>query len=93
MGDDPTLTPAFAVGDRVVMLRHADWKNDALATVKSPGRPRRSSAGTLYIDYWVESDELQADLTDEMHGDLDRRYRASTAAEQFLRRTDETVTD
>jgi hypothetical protein len=78
----------FAVGDRVVMIRHADWKSDAVGTISGGPRERTNAQGTNYLDYWIEFDEPQRDLTDEINGDLDRTYQASTVAEEFLRLID-----
>jgi hypothetical protein len=74
----------FNMGDRVLMLKHADWKEDAAGTVRSSGRIRRNSFGEQYVDHWIEFDAPQADLTDEIHGNFDRRYASSTVAQQFL---------
>ena len=81
------MKPAFQVGDRVLMFCHADWKVDCTGTVTSPGRIRKGIRGE-YIDYSVQFDEPQADLTDEMHGDLARRYSGSTVAEEYLQPLD-----
>ncbi|MEO1529088.1 MAG: hypothetical protein AAFX06_27020 [Planctomycetota bacterium] len=67
------------------MIRHADWKASATARVMTAGRQRRNSFGQLYVEYFIDFDEPQADLTDEMHGDLDRRYTGTTVDQQFLR--------
>jgi hypothetical protein len=74
----------FKIGDRVVMRRNADWKNDIIGTVESAGRIRKNSFGEEYIDYFIKFDVEQADLTDEMHGDFDRRYWGSTCPEQYM---------
>jgi hypothetical protein len=42
------------------------------------------------MDYYIEFDDPQADFTDEMYGDYHRRYRGTTASEQFLRQVDVT---
>ena len=81
------MKPAFQVGDRVLMLRHADWKADCTGTVTSPGRIRKGIRGE-YMDYFIQFDEPQADLMDEMNGDFSRRYSGSTVAEEFLQPLD-----
>jgi hypothetical protein len=73
----------FKPGDRVLVVKHADWKCDLLGTVLGCGRIRRGAHGE-YMDYYVQFDEPQRDLTDEMHGH-DRTYQGSTVAEKFLR--------
>jgi hypothetical protein len=77
--------PMFTIGDRVEMVRHADWKTSATARVMSAGRQRKNSFGRLYVQYSIDFDEPQADLTDEMHGDFERRYTGTTVDQQFLR--------
>ncbi len=61
------------------MLRHADWKADAYATVAAGPRKRNGR-----IEYVIDFDEPQADLTDEMNGQTDRTYKATTVLAEFL---------
>jgi hypothetical protein len=74
----------YKVGDRVLIKQHSDWKNDIVGTISRDGHIRKNSFGGTYIDYFVTFDIEQADLTDELHGDFDRRYWGSTCAEQYL---------
>jgi hypothetical protein len=74
----------FKPGDRVLMVQHADWKNDAVGTIISEGRVRTLYDGSTDFCYWIEFDEPQRDLTDEMHGQ-DRTYDSSTVLERYLR--------
>jgi hypothetical protein len=74
----------FRPEDRVLMLRHADWKGDAAGTIISAGRLRALYDGSTDYQYWIEFDEPQRDYTDELHG-MDRTYPSSTVLEQFLR--------
>jgi len=74
----------FKRGDRVLMARHADWKNDAVGTIISNGRLRTLYDGSTDYQHWIEFDEPQRDYTDEMHGD-NRTYDSSTVLERFLR--------
>jgi hypothetical protein len=75
-------------GVRVLMVRHADWKSDAIGTIVGVPRQRMNSHGDWYDDYIVKFDEPQKDFTDEMNGDHDRSYTSSTVAAQFLRTLD-----
>lgn len=75
----------FKPGDRVSMLKHADWKTDAVGTVVSPGRLRTLHDGSLDHWYWVGFDEPQQDYTDEIYGDPERSYRSASVLERFLR--------
>ncbi len=72
-------------GDRVLMVRHADWKADAVGTIVGGPRQRKNSNGDSYDDYIVNFDEPQKDFTDEMNGDHDRSYTSSTVDVRFLR--------
>jgi hypothetical protein len=74
------------VGNRVILLRHADWKSATLATVKSPCQQKQNTAGESYRDDYIEFDDPQANRTNETHGEPDSRYRGTTVFEQFLRR-------
>lgn len=82
------LRPKFEPGDRVLMLRHADWKAPAVATVTREGRPRHRPDGTPFLEYIITFDQLQADLTDEAAG-LDNLYEQTTVMEEFLRPLDD----
>jgi len=62
----------LGIGDRVLMVRHADWKADAIGTIAGGPRQRKNSRGEWYDDYIVKFDEPQKDTTDEIRGDLDR---------------------
>ncbi|HRA88727.1 MAG TPA: hypothetical protein PK992_11670 [Planctomycetaceae bacterium] len=61
------------------MLRHADWKADACATVCVGPRERNGR-----IEYVIDFDEPQADFTDEMNGLTDRTYKSTTVLAEFL---------
>jgi hypothetical protein len=74
----------FKPGDRVLMLKHSDWKADAIGTVASLGKLRLLHDGSTACWYWIVFDEPQRDYTDEIHGD-DRTYKSSTVLERFLR--------
>ena len=78
----------FAIGTRVAMIRHADWTSDAVGTIVGYPRERVNSWGKAYVDYLIEFDEPQSDLTDAMNGQPDRRYKLSTVAEEYLRPMD-----
>jgi hypothetical protein len=69
------------------MVKHADWKADATGTISSPPRVRPASPeqGTWY---WVRFEEPQGDLTDELRGDIERRYASATVNERYLRPLD-----
>jgi hypothetical protein len=66
------------------MVKHADWKSDAIGTIKSDGRSRVLYDGQTDYEYWIDFDLPQRDYTDEMLG-ADREYYASTVLEKFLR--------
>jgi hypothetical protein len=54
----------FKRGDRVLMLRHADWKNEATGTITSVRTvPVAMPDGSSDEWYWIEFDELQRDFT------------------------------
>ena len=75
----------FKYVDRVRMLKHADWKNDAVGTVISiRTRPATLYDGSTDVWYWIEFDELQRDYTDELNG-TDLAYKKSTVLGRFLR--------
>lgn len=75
----------FQYGDRVRMIRHGDWKNDAFGMVVSARtHPTTLPDGSTDVWYWIEFDEPQRDETDELNGrNLD--YRESTVLGRFLR--------
>ena len=67
----------FKYGDRVRMLKHADWKNEAVGTIISI----RTRPATLYdgsTDVWYNHQVRrgQRDYTDEMNG-MDLQYKGS----------------
>jgi hypothetical protein len=79
----------FKHGDRVRMVKHADWKNDAVGTIISVRtRPATLYDGSTDVWYSIEFDELQRDYTDEMNG-KDLHYKSSTVLGRFLRPLDE----
>lgn len=73
------VTMTFSIGEHVVMLRHADWKADACATIAAGPRERNGR-----IEYVIDFDEPQADFTDEMNGLTDRTYKSTTVLAEFL---------
>jgi hypothetical protein len=78
----------FKPGDRVLMVKHADWKGDATGTVTSPARrPITLADGTSDPYYWVAFDEPQRDSTNELNG-VDRTYDSATILARFLQRLD-----
>jgi hypothetical protein len=77
----------FKPGDRVLMVKHADWKADAVGIVFGRPRPVTLPDGSTDYSYWVEFDEPQRDYTDEMHG-KDLVYHSSTVLGRFLRPLD-----
>ncbi len=79
----------FSIGDRVLMLRHADWKSDAVGTISAGPHERVNSQGETYFDYWIDFDEPQSDFTDEMNGARDRTYKSSTVAAAYIRPLDQ----
>lgn len=66
------------------MLRHADWKADAVGTISAGPFERVGSKGP-YLDYWIVFDEPQGDLTDEMNGEWGRTYHSSTVDAVYIR--------
>jgi hypothetical protein len=75
----------FKYGDRVRMLRHADWKNDAVGTIISiRTRPATLYDGSTDVWYIIKFDEAQRDYTDEMNG-MDLQYKESSVLGRFLR--------
>lgn len=66
------------------MLRHADWKSDAVGTISAGPRERVNSRGETYLDYWIDFDEPQRDTTNEMNGDHERSYKSSTVAADYI---------
>ena len=61
------------------MLRHADWKADACATVSAGPRERNGR-----LEYVIDFDAPQADFTDEMNGLTDRTYKSTTVLAEYL---------
>jgi hypothetical protein len=79
----------FKYGDRVLMVKHADWKNDAVGTIISiRTRPASLYDGSTDVWYSIEFDEPQRDYSDEMNG-KDLQYKSSTVLGRFLRPLDE----
>lgn len=72
----------FEVGDRVRMVKHADWKAAATGTIVGPGRVREGQPDLVW--YAVQFDEPQRDLTDERLGDASRSYTSATVTEPYL---------
>ena len=76
----------FRRGDRVLMVKHADWKNDAMGTIISlRARPCRLHDGSADVWYIIEFDELQRDFTDEANG-MNLAYKNSMVLGRFLRK-------
>ena len=73
----------FKGGDRVRMLKHGDWKNDATGTIVGDGRVRTFQSGAQTRIYWIKFDEAQRDYTDERNN-MDFEYDQSNVCEQFL---------
>ena len=81
----------FQRGDRVRMLKHADWKNEAVGTVISLyARPVTLHDGSPDLLYAIEFDEPQRDFTDELNG-MDLQYKSSDVLGRFLRPIGEAV--
>jgi hypothetical protein len=79
----------FKYGDRVRMLKHADWKNDAIGTIISiRTRTTPLHDGSTDLRYIIQFDELQRDYTDEMNG-MDLQYKESSVLGRFLRPLEE----
>lgn len=78
-----TPMPKFKPGDRVWMLKHADWNTPAAAAITREGRPYTRSDGYEFIEYVIEFDRPQTDLTDEADGEP-IPYSDSTCMEEFL---------
>jgi hypothetical protein len=75
----------FRRGDRVRMLKHADWKNEAVGTIISiHARPVVLHDGLPDLLYWIEFDQPKRDFTDESNG-MDLQYKSSTILGRFLR--------
>jgi hypothetical protein len=75
----------FKRGDRVLMLKHADWKNEATGTIVSVRTvPVTLADGSSDEWYWIEFDELQRDFTDELSG-MNLVYKESTVLGRHLR--------
>ncbi len=82
------LAPKLRVGERVLMLKHADWKADCRGMIVREGRPRIIGDGSTRIEYVFRFDEPQTDLTDEAAG-LHIQYEATTVLEEYLRCLDD----
>jgi hypothetical protein len=83
------LKPSYKPGDRVVMLKHSDWKADARATIVSRGRPRTVYDGTIHMEYFSKFEEHQTDLTDESAGHF-IEYEGTSVLEEYIRLLDAT---
>lgn len=73
--------PRFEPGDRVLMLKHGDWMQDASGTISCAGFVRYAARG---VEYVIVFDHPQSDLTDELNGDHLRTYSSSTVQERYL---------
>ena len=74
------------------MIKHADWKVDAVGTIVSTHPSKRSLPdNSIELDYWIEFDSAQYDLTDEMNGEKDRSYKSTTVLERYLEALDDNV--
>jgi hypothetical protein len=81
----------FKRGDRVRMLKHADWKDEAVGTIISLySRPVTLHDGSPDLLYAIEFDEPQRDFTDEMNG-MGLQYKSSDVLGRFLRPFGEAV--
>lgn len=73
----------------VFVLKHADWRNEAIGTINSlRARSVTLHDGSPDLLYWIEFDEPQRDYTDEMNG-MDLEYKSSQVLGRFLRPLDE----
>lgn len=82
----------FVKGDRVRMIQHADWKVDAVGTIVSTHPSRRTLPDrSTELDYWIEFNSPQYDLTDEINGQTDRSYKSTTVLERYLVALDDDV--
>jgi hypothetical protein len=77
----------FRRGDRVVMLRHAGWKNDVTGTVAEEGQPRELDDGSIDLEYSITIDEAQRDQAEEWNR-VDAGHDEAYALERFLRPLD-----
>ncbi|RKZ50723.1 MAG: hypothetical protein DRR16_27495 [Candidatus Parabeggiatoa sp. nov. 3] len=77
------VEPKEQSGDRVLMLKHSDWKKEAKGTIRGKGVVRRIYDGTVHFDYYIEFDEPQTDKTDEANG-MEIEYSGSTVLEEEL---------
>lgn len=81
---DPAVKPKFRVGDRIFMTKCADWKKGAHGTIVRVRGPIILHDGSTQVDYEIQFDVPQSDLTDELHG-IDMEYSGTTVLERFLR--------
>ncbi len=81
---DPSVVPKLREGDRVLMVKHSEWKADCRATIVRKGRPRIIGDGSTRVEYVIKFDEPQTDLTDEAAG-LHIEYEETTVLEESLR--------
>jgi hypothetical protein len=89
MSDETQLPkPRFKRGDRVLMVRHGDWKTEATGTITGGGRPRKLYDGSIDREYWIVFDEPQRDHTDEKNG-VNLAYDESNVLERYLSLLDE----
>jgi hypothetical protein len=80
---DTSVAPKFRIGDRVLMVKHYDWKASCRGTILSEGRPRVIHDGSTCVEYVIRFDEPQSDLTDEAAG-LHMEYQETTVLEEYL---------
>lgn len=78
----------FKKGDRVLMLRHADWKTDIVGTIAGPPSvPQRLRDETYDVSYGIDFDDLHTDLTDETSERV-IEYSGCAALSRYLRLLD-----
>ena len=80
----PNVVPKYTVGNRVLMLKHYDWKADYPATIIRPGRACIIYDGSTRVEYSIQFDEPQTDLTVEACGDC-TKFDGTTVLEEWLR--------
>lgn len=81
---DAGVVPGLRAGDRVLMVKHSDWKADCRGTIVREGRPRIVGDGSTRVEYLIRFDEPQMDLTDEAAG-LHIEYEETPVLEEYLR--------
>lgn len=80
---DPGVVPRLRKGDRVLMVKHSDWKADCRSTIIREGRPCIVGDGSTRVEYLIRFDEPQTDLTDKAAG-LHIEYEGTTVLEEYL---------